>query len=167
MNWIDYLMLALVVCSCIAGLMRGLLREIVALVTWITAVWVAWNYSGLIESHLGGALANNVVRPWVARTLIFVVVLMIGTTVGLMVTHMVRLSLFSGLDRALGGMFGFLRGLIMCGLLVMLFHALRLDEEPSWRQSLLVPYAEHAANLLRGMVGERKMLAVNSVARGP
>jgi len=164
MNWIDYLMLALVIGSCVAGLMRGLLREVIALVTWITAVWVAWNYGGLIESHLGGALANNVMRPWVARTVMFLVVVMAGTAIGLVVTHLVRLSLFNGLDRAFGALFGVLRGLVMCGLLVMLCHAIRVDDEPSWRQSLLVPYAEQAANVLRGMVGERKMLAVNSVA---
>ncbi len=165
MNWIDYILIALVVCSCIAGVMRGLLRETIALVTWVTAVWVAWNYGGLVEEHLGGALANNVMRPWVARTLIFLVVVMAGTAIGLVVTHLVRLSLFNGVDRALGALFGVLRGLVMCGLLVMLCHAMRLDAEPTWRQSLLVPYAEHAANVLRGMVGERKMLAINSVAK--
>jgi uncharacterized membrane protein required for colicin V production len=40
MNWIDILLIVLVGCSFIAGLMRGLLREVVALVTWITAVWL-------------------------------------------------------------------------------------------------------------------------------
>jgi len=167
MNWIDYLLLALVAGSCIAGVMRGLLREVISLVTWITAVLVAWNYGGLIEAHLGGALTNNVMRPWVARALIFVVVVMAGTAIALVVAHLVRLSLFSGVDRALGALFGLLRGLVMCGLLVMLCQSMRLDVEPSFRESLLVPYAEHAANLLRGMVGERKMLAVNSVANAP
>jgi membrane protein required for colicin V production len=163
MNWIDYLLLALVAFSCIAGLMRGLLREVIALVTWIVAVWLAWSYGGLIESHLGGALADNILRPWVARALVFLVVVLAGTALGLVVTHMVRLSLFGGVDRALGALFGFLRGLVMCGLLVMVCHAVRLDQEPTWHQSLLLPFAEDAANVLRGMVGERKMLAVNSV----
>src|ERR1035441_2948059 len=101
MNWIDYLLLTLIVFSCIAGLMRGLLREVIALVTWIAAIWIAWTYARLIESHLGGALANESVRPWVARALVFLVVVLVGTTIGLIVSHFVRLSLFSGLDRAL------------------------------------------------------------------
>jgi hypothetical protein len=45
----------------------------------------------------------------------------------------------------------------------MLCHAVRLEGEPWWRRSLLVPYAEHAANVLRAMVGERKMLGEISV----
>jgi len=163
MNWMDYLLIALIAFSCIAGLMRGLLREVIALVTWIAAVWLAWSYASLVESHLGGALANEGVRTWVARAVIFFVVLLIGSTIGLIVTHFVRLSLFSGLDRAFGALFGLLRGFIMIGLIVMLCHAVRLDGEPWWRHSVLVPYAEHAANVLRGLVGERKILIGDSV----
>src|SRR5665213_679052 len=163
MNWIDYLLLALIVFSCIAGLMRGLLREVIALVTWIVAVWVAWTYAGLVEPHLGGALASESVRTWVARALVFLAVLMVGSTLGLIITHFVRLSLFSRLDRAFGALFGLLRGLIMIGLFVILCHAVRLDGEQWWHESLLIPYAERAANVLRGMVGESKIHAGNSV----
>jgi membrane protein required for colicin V production len=163
MNWLDYLLIVLVACSLIAGIMRGLLREVIALVTWITAVWVAWHYSSLVESYLGGALANENVRTWAARALIFIVIVLVGGVVGLLVSHLVRLSIFNGTDRAVGGLFGLLRGLVMAGLFVMLCHAVRLEGEPWWHRSLLVPYAEHAANVLRAMVGERKMLAENSV----
>ena len=158
MNWIDYLLIALVVFSCVAGVMRGLLREVIALVTWVAAVLIAWHYAGVLEPHLGGALANEGVRVWAARTIIFLGVVLIGTGIGAIVSHLVRLSLFSGTDRFFGGIFGFLRGLVMIGLFVMLCHALRLNGEPWWRGSTLMPYGERAANVLRGMVGERKML---------
>jgi membrane protein required for colicin V production len=158
MNWIDYLLIALVVFSCVAGVMRGLLREVIALVTWVAAVLIAWHYAAVLEPHLGGALANEGVRVWAARTIIFLGVVLIGTGIGAIVSHLVRLSLFSGTDRFFGGIFGFLRGLVMIGLFVMLCHALRLNAEPWWRGSTLIPYGERAANVLRGMVGERKML---------
>jgi membrane protein required for colicin V production len=163
MNWLDYLLIVLVACSLIAGIMRGLLREVIALVTWITAIWVAWHYSSLVESYLGGALATENVRTWAARALIFIVIVLVGGVIGLLVSHLVRLSIFNGTDRAVGGLFGLLRGLVMAGLFVMLCHAVRLEGEPWWHRSLLVPYAEHAANVLRAMVGERKMLGENSV----
>lgn len=157
MNWADYLLIALVVLSCIAGLVRGLLREVIALVTWVLAVWLAWAYAPLLEPHLGGALAGEAVRPWAARTLIFMVVVLLGTSIGVIVSHFVRLSLFTGVDRFFGGLFGLLRGWVIIGLFVILCHALHLDGQPWWRSSLLMPYGEHAANVLRGMVGERKI----------
>jgi len=53
----------------------------------------------------------------------------------------------------------------MIGLFVMLCHALRLNGEPWWRGSTLIPYGERAANVLRGMVGESKILAEHSGTR--
>jgi len=162
MNWIDYLLIALIVVSCVAGVLRGLLREVIVLVTWVAAVWIAWHYADVLEPHLGGALANDSVRAWAARTIIFVALVVIGSCVSAVVGRLVRLSIFSGTDRFFGGIFGFLRALVMIGLLVMLCHALRLTGEPWWRGSTLIPYGERAANVLRGMVGESKIRAEHS-----
>lgn len=159
MNWIDYLLIALIVISSVAGVLRGLLREVIILVTWIAAVWIAWHYAAVLEPHLGGALANESVRAWAARTIIFLGIVVLGSCVSALVGRLVRLSIFSGTDRFFGGIFGFLRALVMIGLLVMLGHALRLTGESWWRGSTLIPYGERAANVLRGMVGEGKMRA--------
>jgi membrane protein required for colicin V production len=153
MNWTDYVIVALLVFSCVAGVMRGLLREMISLFTWILAVTLAWRFSGLLEPHLGGALAGAAVRPWAARTLIFLAVLLIGTAIGAIVTHYVRLSIFSGLDRLLGVVFGLARGAVALGLLTILCHAVRIDDEHWYRQSILVPYAERAGALLRLFAG--------------
>jgi membrane protein required for colicin V production len=162
MNWIDYLLIALIVFSCVAGVLRGLLREVIALVTWLAAVWVAWHYADVLAPRLGGALATEGVSAWAARTIIFLAVVLIGTLIGAIVGRVVRLSIFSGTDRFFGGIFGFLRGLVMIGLFVMLCHALRLNGEHWWRSSTLIPYGERAANVLRGMVGEGKILIEHS-----
>jgi membrane protein required for colicin V production len=164
MNWTDYVIIALLVFSSIAGLMRGLLREIISLVTWLAAVVLAWQYSGLIEPYLGGALSGEAVRPWAARAIIFIAVLLIGGAVGAIVTRFTRLSIFSGTDRLLGFVFGLLRGVVALGLLAMLCHAVRLDEEPWYRASTLAPYAEKAGNVLRSLVGEGKMRAASMSA---
>lgn len=164
MNWTDYLLIAVVLISCVAGLLRGLLREVIALITWIAAVWLAWVYAPLLEPHLGGALATEGVRPWAARTLIFIVVVLLGTAIGVTVSHFVRLSLLTGVDRFFGAIFGLLRGWVIVGLFVILCHALRLDGQSWWRRSMLMPYGEHAANVLRGMVGERRIAVRHSLS---
>jgi membrane protein required for colicin V production len=163
MNWLDYAMIAVVTFSVVLGFMRGLLREVIALCTWLAAVWLAWQYGPALEPHLGGALAVVGVRPWAARALVFLGVLLVGTTIGVIVAHLVRLSIFSGLDRLFGGVFGLLRGLAMLGVFVILCHALQLNGEIWWRDSILVPYAERAGNVLRGLVGERKIRIDHSV----
>jgi len=164
MNSTDYLLIAVLVFSSLAGLMRGLLREVVSVITWVAAVWIAWTFAASLEPYLGGALSDASVRPWAARTIIFVAVLLIGAAIGALLGHFVRLSLFSGVDRLLGLVFGLLRGVVALGVLAMLAHAVRLQDEPWYRGSLLVPYAEQAGNVLRGLVGERKIRASQTTA---
>jgi membrane protein required for colicin V production len=157
MNATDYLVIAAVVISAIVGAMRGFLREAVALVTWLLALFVAWHFADLIEPHLGGLLGGSYVKPWAARVIIVILILLIGAGIGALLDHFVRLSIFSGMDRFLGFVFGVLRGMVLLGVFVILAQLLRLDGEKWWRQSLLVPYGESVANGLRSMVGEQRV----------
>jgi len=154
MNVTDYLVIAGVVISAIVGAMRGFLREAVALVAWLLALFVAWHFSDLIEPHLGGLLAGSYVKPWAARIIIVLLIVLLGAGIGALLNHFVRLSIFSGLDRFLGLVFGLLRGVVLLGVFVILGQLLRLDGEKWWHRSLLIPYGESVANGLRAMVGE-------------
>jgi membrane protein required for colicin V production len=154
MTVLDYIIVGVVLFSAVAGVIRGFLREICSLVTWVLAVWLAWRFGPLLEPHLGGALASEGVRHWAARVPIFILVLMVGAAVGALISQFVRVSLFSGLDRMLGLLLGVLRGLVILGLAAMICHAVRLDQEPWWRGSRLVPYVESIANALRSIAGE-------------
>jgi membrane protein required for colicin V production len=154
MNVTDYLVIAGIVISAVVGALRGFLREAVALVTWVVALFLAWHFSDLIEPHLGGLLAGSSVRVWAARTILVILILLLGTAIGAALHRFVRVSIFSGTDRFLGLLFGALRGLIVLGVLIILGQLLRLEDERWWRQSTLIPYGESIANGLRTLVGE-------------
>ena len=154
MDITDYIVLAAIIISAAVGLLRGFLREAIALVSWIVALILAGHFSGLVEPHLGGLLAGALIGPWVARLIVLVLVLLVGAMIGAAASHFVRLSIFSGMDRLLGFAFGALRGLLLFGLFVMLGQLMRLESEPWWHQSRLIPYGESVANGLRFLVGE-------------
>lgn len=153
MNATDYLIIAAVLVSALVGTARGFLREAIGFAAWIIALIVAWHFSDLIEPHLGGLLAGGAVRPWAARVIIVALILLFGSLFGAVLGHYVRLSIFSGMDRLLGFAFGVLRGLVLVAVFVILGQLLRLDGEPWWRYSRLMPYAESIANGLRTLVG--------------
>lgn len=153
MTTTDYAIVAAILISALSGAVRGFLREAVALGAWVIALFIAWHFSDLIEPHLGGLLAGSQIKPWAGRVIIVLLVLLLGAFVGATLNHYVRLSIFSGMDRLLGLAFGALRGLILVGVFVILGQLLRLDGEPWWRYSRLMPYAESIANGLRTIVG--------------
>src|SRR5580698_5076386 len=151
MNVTDYLVIVAVLVSAVVGALRGFLREVVAVLAWIIALFIAWHFSDLVEPHLGGLLAGSAVKPWAARVLI---ILLLGAAIGAILSHFVRLSMFSGMDRFLGLVFGLLRGVVLLGVFVILGQLLRLEGEKWWTRSLLIPYGESVANGLRALVGE-------------
>src|ERR1700730_8209009 len=157
MNATDYLVIAAFVISAVVGAMRGFLREAVALVAWLAALFIAWHFADLIEPHLGGLLSGSYVKPCAARITIVLLILLLGAAIGAMLDHFVRLSIFSGMDRFLGMIFGLLRGVVLLGVFVILGQLLRLDGERWWTRSLLVPYGESVANGLRALVGEQRV----------
>jgi len=157
MNITDYLVIAAIVLSAIVGSLRGFLREAIALVTWIIALFIAWHFSDLIAPHLGGLLASSPVRTWAARVIIVVLLLLLGAAIGAIVAHFVRLSIFSGMDRFLGFLFGAFRGFVLLGVFVILAQLLRLEGEGWWRNSVLIPYGQSVANGLRAIVGEDRV----------
>jgi membrane protein required for colicin V production len=157
MNAADYVVVLAIAISAIVGAARGFLREVVALLSWVIALFIAWHFSDLVAPHLGGLMAESEVRPWAARIIIVILVLLLGAAVGALLGHFVRLSIFSGLDRLLGFFFGLLRGAVLLGVFVILGQLLELTGEPWWRHSMLIPYGESVANGLRTLVGEARV----------
>jgi membrane protein required for colicin V production len=155
LNIADYLIIATVIISGTVGLIRGLLREVIALITWIVAAFAAWHFAGSLEPHLGGLLAQPGVRPWVARLIIFLVVLLVGHALGVLIGHFVRLSLLTGVDRFLGLLFGLLRGVLIVGAAVIICETVRLDGESWWHESALLPFGQDAADVLWSLGGSR------------
>jgi membrane protein required for colicin V production len=157
MNATDYVVIAAIIVSAVVGAARGFLREAIAVGAWLIALFVAWHFADLIGPHLGGLLSDSEVRPWAARIIIMVLVLLFGAAVGAILGRFVRLSIFSGMDRLLGFAFGALRGFVLLGVFVILGQLLRLQGEHWWRHSLLIPYGESIANGLRTLVGEEQV----------
>ena len=123
--------------------------------SWIVAAFVAWHFAASLEPHLGGLLAQPDVRPWVARLILFLAVLLLGHAIGVVVGHFVRLTLLRGVDRFLGLVFGLLRGVVIVGAAVIVCETVRLDSESWWHESALVPFGQDAADVLWSMGGSR------------
>jgi membrane protein required for colicin V production len=154
MNLADYLVIAAVILSAVIGAVRGFLREAIALVTLILALFIAWHFADLVEPHLGGLLSKPPASTWAARAIIFILVMLLGMAAAWILGYFVRLSLFSGTDKFLGFLFGLFRGVVLLGVFCILGQLLRLDTEQWWQKSRLMPYGVGVANGLRAIVGE-------------
>ena len=155
MTGADVLILLVLLGSTLIGLLRGFMREAVSLAFWIVAIWAAWKFGPTVEPHLGGLLADPKIAPWVGRFVILMLVLLIGWVIGMLLSYFTRSMGLGPLDRAIGLLFGILRGMVLVGLMIIGGELLHLNQENWWGRSKLVPYGQTVGDWLRAMVGER------------
>ena len=124
--------------SCVLGLWRGLIREIMSLLTWIAALLVARLYSenfALILEFVG----DTTVRYVLSFALLFTSTMMLGT----LVSHIFSAALSWGgmrvMDRMLGGVFGIFRGVVVVVAALFLSWTFFSDTR-EWKESQLIPY---------------------------
>ena len=123
MNGADLLILSVLVISMLLGLVRGFVREAIALLAWLGGMWLAWRYAPLLEPYLGGAVGDPPVSTWTARGLIVLFVLIVGWLVSAILSHLLQHSGLSILvDRVLGATFGVLRGAVVVANIGMVDH---------------------------------------------
>jgi membrane protein required for colicin V production len=161
MNFIDYLILAILLVSVFLGFFRGFLGEAISLISWLGGLWLAWHYAYLIEPHLGGLIAQPPLNTWAARTILLVAALVIGWLVVGIVTYFAHQSGISlMLDRLLGVLFGCIRGVVLVSVGVMLARQLQLDRTDWWQQSRFMPIAAEVSTWVKGFadsaVSERR-----------
>ena len=130
----DIVIVAVMLVSALFGLMRGFVKEVVALIIWSAAF--------VLSMGFGPTLGQLVVEDQDERLqaalgigAVFVAVLVAGAIVQRILQGLVQGSGLSGTDRTLGLVFGGVRGVavVVLGLI-----ALRLlDQESAWEDSRL------------------------------
>jgi membrane protein required for colicin V production len=151
MNFIDYLILAILLLSLFVGYFRGFLGEAISLISWLGGVWLAWHYAYLIEPHLGGLVSEPPFSTWAARTLLLLAVLVTGWVIGGIVSYFANQSGISlMLDRLLGVLFGVIRGMVLVAVIVMLCKQVQLDRTEWWQDSRFMPIASEVSDWVKG-----------------
>lgn len=148
MNWADYTILAVLALSVLMGLWRGFIGEVMALVCWVFAFWVAWMLGPALAERFSGSISTPSVRVLLAYALCFVAVLIAGAIVTFLVRKLVEGSGLSGSDRLLGMAFGLARGLALVTLVVLLMEFTPFRRDPWWNESRLMPNFEIGARWL-------------------
>jgi membrane protein required for colicin V production len=149
MTPVDYALVLICVVSAGIGLLRGFVKEAVSLLTLLAAIWLAWRFAGLVEPMLGQWAGSPEVRIWTARVIVFVLVLVAGALISWLARLIVRHSGLTGVDRLLGAGFGFVRGVVIVGLAVIVLEFLALDQDAWWQNARLRPYADQVAAAVR------------------
>jgi len=150
MTWVDYAVIAVMAVSILWGVLRGLIREVMSLGAWVIAFLAANLFAGPFADYMPQAIARMELRVLAAFVAIFLLTLIAASLFGLILSKIARAAGLGGVDRALGGLFGVLRGLIILVALTLVAGLTRIPAEDSaWRASLSGPWLARGAMALK------------------
>ena len=149
MTLFDYTVALIIGVSVLISVMRGVVREVIALAGWIVAFVVANLYSGAVAAWLPAGITDASLRILAAFLILFLPVLLV---MGLLAVAASRLMKSAGLsieDRLLGAAFGFARGVLIVMVLVLMAGLTSLPRQPTWRDAMFSAPLETFALFIR------------------
>lgn len=139
---LDYVIFAVLGVSAVVGVVRGLVRELLALLSWVVSVWLAFQYAETVASSLGPYIESPEIRYVVALTVIFVVSLLLLSMTSIILVKLLTWAGVAGTDRTLGGLFGLARGVAVALVIIFILRLTPAAGKPWLNNSILVPYFE-------------------------
>lgn len=145
MIWIDYVLIGVIVVSTLISLVRGFFKEALSLITWIAAFFIAKIYHVYLATLLTDYVSAPSLRLLIAFLAIFIVSLILGALINHLINQLIQKTGLTGTDRALGMIFGGVRGVAIVLLLVLAAGATPMPRDDWWQQSILIEHFQKMA----------------------
>jgi membrane protein required for colicin V production len=137
LQWVDYAIILILALSVLTGLVRGFVKELVALCVWVAAIWVGYKYSPEISPLLQSYFHDETLRVAASFIALLLATLLIGSLVSSALSFLLNHSPLKGSDRLLGMGFGLARGMFIVALLIGMVNLTSLAKDTEFKHSVL------------------------------
>lgn len=137
MNWLDYVLLAIIVVTAVYGIFKGFVKQVIGLVAVIAGLVLAVLYYTQAAGIFMGFVKNRLVSNFLGFLLIFLLVVIAGGILGHLLTK-AMLGPLALINRLFGAVFGIITAVLVCGILVFALVSFEMAQ-PAVRASVLAP----------------------------
>ncbi|MDP2832571.1 MAG: CvpA family protein [Pseudomonadota bacterium] len=148
MSSLDLIAFGIFTFSAVLGLMRGLTREVLSLLSWFAAFYAAKSFAPMLAPWIPGLDAPALSHA-AALVVIFVAVLIAASLLAAALGGLVKVAGMGPYDSLLGGLFGAARGIFFLLMLTLLAGLTALPKTHAWQASLIHGHLEQAAVKLK------------------
>jgi clan AA aspartic protease (TIGR02281 family) len=142
MTLIDILLLTVLALSALAGMLRGLTRELLALAAWAGALLIALQFAPWGMSQLPETVGNADLRRMLALGGLFIGALLALTLVNVLLHRLLLKHAMDSHDTLFGLFFGILRGVVLLTIAVALGQMGLFNQTAWWRSSQVIVQVE-------------------------
>ena len=136
MTVFDYVVLVIMGLSVLLSILRGFVRETLALASWLVAFFVAKLYTLELAPLLPQSIPSQSLRLLAAFLILFLATLLICSLLVIALSAVFKRAGLGWMDRCLGALFGLARGMIIVGVLVLLGGLTSLPKDVRWRNAM-------------------------------
>jgi membrane protein required for colicin V production len=136
MPTLDWIFLAVLLFSLLLGAWRGLVFEVLSVLSWIAAFVLAQWFAPDAARFLPMAGATEAIRYAAGFVLVFVASIFLGGLVAFVAKKMIAAVGLSPADRALGALFGLVRGAVLLLALTVVVGMTPLKTSQAWQDSM-------------------------------
>lgn len=131
--------------SVITATYRGLVRELLSIVSLIFATLAGLYGCTYLQPFVADWIENEEIAAIVSTFIIAVIILIIMHIINLKICHKLHTTCLSSVDKILGGIFGFLRALIIICVVYFAFSLVLSDKEMGLltRENISIPYIQN------------------------
>lgn len=130
---LDGILLGVMLISAFLAMMRGFVREVFSIGTWIAAAAAALFFHPLLLPYIEPYVGNDLLSVAIAAAAVFFVTLIIISFITIRISDFILDSGVGPIDRTLGFMYGALRGLLIVVVALMIFNGLvQREKRPDW-----------------------------------
>lgn len=130
---LDGLLLAIMFISAVLAMIRGFVREVLSIVSWVAAAAAAFLLYERVLPYAKQYIPQELVAAGVSAAAVFLVTLVIVSYITMRISDFVLDSRIGALDRTLGFVFGAVRGLLLVVVAMMFFNwFVQPDQQPEW-----------------------------------
>jgi len=151
----DLAILAVILLSTLFAFLRGVVRELIALVAWVVGFVGAIAFAPTVGAWIPEIPGYPAVRYLIAFAVILIAALVIGAIIAGPLARVIRAAGLGFVDRFLGSIFGMLRGLLVIVGFVLVAGLTTLPRADWWQNSALAPAFITGALALKPWLPER------------
>ena len=125
MSIVDIILLICFIPALISGLRKGLIAQLVAIISIFAGIWVSFEFASIISQWLSQYIeAPENVLQIIAFALIMVGVFVTLGIIGKMLEGILNLVMLGWANKLLGVVFSFVKCALVTGLLIMVFNSI-------------------------------------------
>jgi len=133
---LDWIFATVLLLSVLLGAWRGLVFEVLSLLSWVAAFVLAQWLALDVADYLPMSGSSELLRYGAGFLLVFIAVAMLGGLLAALLKKMMATVGLRPVDRVLGAAFGALRGVLLLLLATVLVAMTQFKTSPAWHESI-------------------------------